>query len=110
MLLGLSVHSVDEIRAHAAHVDYFQFGPVFATPSKAMYGPPQGLTALADAVAASAALQRGVVAVGGIDADNVAETARTGVAGVAVIRAVMRATDSGAAARALIDSINRTRA
>jgi thiamine-phosphate pyrophosphorylase len=109
-LIGLSVHSLEEIRAHRADVDYFQFGPVFATPSKAVYGPPQGIAALADAVAESSAARRPLVAVGGIDAARACAVADAGVAGVAVIRAVMRASDPGAAVQSLLAAISRTRA
>jgi thiamine-phosphate pyrophosphorylase len=108
--IGLSVHSIEEIHANAACVDYFQFGPVFATPSKAAYGPPQGLDALAAAAAASTAEQRPLVAVGGIDAENARSAALAGAAGVAVIRAVMRANDAGAATLALLSAITRRRA
>ena len=110
LLIGLSVHSVDEIRANAACVDYFQFGPVFATPSKDAYGPPQGLATLMDAVAASSEAQRPLVAVGGIDATNAEAVIAGGAAGIAVIRAVMRASDPHAAAAALCNAITRRRA
>lgn len=108
--IGLSVHSVEEIRANAAHVDYFQFGPVFATPSKLAYGPPQGVAALAEAISAATDAQRPLVAVGGIDATNAFTPIGAGAAGVAVIRAVMRASDPGAATRALLEGITRRRA
>jgi thiamine-phosphate pyrophosphorylase len=108
--IGLSVHSVDEIRANAELVDYFQFGPVFATPSKLAYGSPQGVAALAEAVGAATDAQRPLVAVGGIDATNALTPIGAGAAGVAVIRAVMRASDPGAATRALLEEITRRRA
>ncbi|HET9062487.1 MAG TPA: thiamine phosphate synthase [Candidatus Binatia bacterium] len=108
--IGLSVHSVDEIRTNAAHVDYFQFGPVFATPSKLAYGPPQGVAALAEAIRAADDAKRPLVAVGGIDATNAFTPIGAGAAGIAVIRAVMRASDPGAATRALLDEITRRRA
>lgn len=108
--IGLSVHSVDEIRANADPVDYFQFGPVFATPSKLAYGPPQGVAALAEAISAATDAQRPLVSVGGIDATNACTPIGAGAAGVAVIRAVMRASDPGAATRALLEEITRRRA
>jgi thiamine-phosphate pyrophosphorylase len=109
LLVGLSIHSVDEIRANAAYVDYFQFGPVFATPSKAAFGPPQGCAALARAVKESAAAGRACVGVGGIDATNADSVIDAGAAGVAVIRAVMRANDPEAAARTLLAVLTRKR-
>jgi thiamine-phosphate pyrophosphorylase len=110
LLIGRSVHSVDEIRANSAFVDYFQFGPVFATPSKARYGPPQGVSALAGAVAASNDAERALIGVGGIDATNAGKVVAAGAAGVATIRAVMHASDAGAAALTLLDAITRRRA
>lgn len=100
-LLGRSVHSLEEIRREKAlgAVDYLQFGPVFATPSKAAYGEPQGLEHLARAVAIAAPLP--VIAVGGITSDNVPEVMRAGASGVAVIAAVMRADDPCARTREL---------
>lgn len=105
--LGLSIHSIEEIRGNAPHVDYFQFGPVFATPSKAAYGAPQGFASLVEAVAASAAVGRPLVAVGGINLGNANAVAVAGAAGIAVIRAVMRAPDARAATRALLAEITR---
>ena len=109
VLLGRSVHSLDEIdrERESGTVDYVQFGPVFATPSKAAFGPAQGPDQLARAVERARPLA--VVAVGGIDATNAEGVMRTGVAGVSVIRAVMRAEDPAAATRTLIRVLGRLR-
>lgn len=86
-LLGRSVHGIEEIRRLKDEpIDYFQFGPVYDTPSKRRYGAPQGISRLADAVAAAGGIP--VVAVGGIDSSRVGETLAAGAAGVAVIRAL----------------------
>lgn len=90
-LIGRSVHSSQEIDALKPRaIDYFQFGPVFATPSKARFGPPQGLHKLA---AAAATTKRPIIAVGGINADNAAEVIAAGAKGIAVIGAIMDAED-----------------
>ena len=107
--LGRSVHSLEEIEREMAVgvVDYLQFGPVFATPSKAAYGEPQGLARLTEAVACAAPLP--IVAVGGITPDNAGDVVRAGARGVAVITAVMRAADPRGAARELMLALARTR-
>jgi thiamine-phosphate pyrophosphorylase len=78
--------------------DFIVFGPVFETPSKMAYGPPQGLRQLADVVRH---VTIPVLAIGGIDADNLTLVMREGAHGVAMIRAILAAPDPGAAARRL---------
>jgi len=105
-IVGRSAHSADEIAAFAradAEVDYLQFGPVYATASKAGYGRPQGLARLGEAV--DAAGQVPVIAVGGIEENRVAEVMSRGAAGVAVIAAVMASNDPGAATGALVSAV-----
>lgn len=83
-LVGVSCHSLGSALAAArAGADYIYFSPIFKTPSKANYGPPQGLEALAR-VAAAVAIP--VVAIGGITAENARDCLRAGASGVAAIR------------------------
>jgi thiamine-phosphate pyrophosphorylase len=90
-LIGVSTHSVEDARHAAAEgADFVVFGPVFATPSKLAYGPPQGLQQLA-AVTHQVAIP--VLAIGGIDQTNIAPVMQTGAYGVAMIRAVLAAPD-----------------
>jgi thiamine-phosphate pyrophosphorylase len=99
-LIGASTHSLEEAReAQRRGADFVLFGPVFHTAAKASYGPPQGLTALKAVVEK---LSRPVYAIGGIQPDNVEETRRTGIRGVALISAVISASDpKGATAKIL---------
>ena len=97
-LIGASTHSEAEIAAAQA-ADFIVFGPVYATPSKAAYGAPQGLNKLQRAVVRSTAP---VLAIGGITEARVPEIIETGAQGVALISAIGAAPDPAQAARALI--------
>jgi len=83
-LVGVSCHSLEAAQsAAAAGTDYVFFGPVFATPSKAAYGAPQGLERLAE-VCRSVNIP--VLAIGGISLENVASCFSAGASGIAAIR------------------------
>src|SRR5512143_1203147 len=98
-LIGVSTHHPHEVAAAAAAgADFAVFGPIFATPSKAAYGPPLGLDALPRARAAA---PLPLFAIGGIEAGNADAVRARGADGVAVIRAVLAAEDPAAAAAVL---------
>ena len=83
-LIGVSTHSVHEAEeARSGGADLVLFGPVFETESKRSFGPPQGLSKLADI---AAAVDTPVIAIGGIAIENVRECLRHGAAGIAAIR------------------------
>lgn len=96
-LLGESVHAVAEAADSLA--DVVVFGPVWETPSKRAFGPPQGAARLGEAVRAT---RTPIVAIGGIDVDRAPEARAAGAAGIAVIRAILGAADPAAATRALL--------
>ena len=82
-LIGVSCHTVDEVRAAAAEgADYVVFGPVFSPLSKSSDLGPRGLEALAEA---TGAVKIPVLALGGITRDRIAACVATGAAGVAGI-------------------------
>jgi thiamine-phosphate pyrophosphorylase len=92
---GVSTHDVAGVRAAAAAGAAFAtFGPVFATPSKAAYGSPVGLTALAEAAAAT---DLPLYALGGVTPERVGDCLAAGAAGVAAISAVWNVDDPVAA-------------
>jgi thiamine-phosphate pyrophosphorylase len=104
-LVGASVHGEPEAREAAAQgADFIVFGPVYGTPSKRRYGPPQGLAAL-EAVAG--AVNRPVLAVGGLTPQRVAEVLAAGAAGVAVIGAIYAAARPADATKAFLDALGR---
>ena len=98
-VIGVSVHSLDEaVQAEAQGADFVLFGPVYGTPSKSAYGPPQGVNRLSDV---AARLRIPVFAVGGVTAARVPELLRAGARGVGVISAVLGAGDISRAAEAM---------
>ena len=85
MLIGVSTHSKAEIElATRQGADFVTFGPVYATPSKAKYGAPQGLENLAEACRGS---RVPVFALGGITPERTTEVQQAGARGIALISA-----------------------
>ncbi len=98
-LIGVSCHSLEAAKAaERGGADYLFFGPVFATPSKAAYGAPQGLERLAQVCRA---VSLPVLAIGGITLENGAACLSAGASGIAAIRFFQDATDLPALVRAL---------
>ena len=98
-LVGASVHSVESAQtAERAGPDYVVFGPVFATPSKAGFGEPQGIERLADVCERT---RLDVVAIGGITLDNAGACVAAGAKGIAAIRLFQEAEDVKAVVQAL---------
>lgn len=90
-LIGASCHSLDvALAAERDGADYILFGPVFATPSKAGFGAPQGVERLAE-ICGKARIP--VLAIGGITPGNVRECLVAGAAGIAAIRMFQEAQD-----------------
>jgi thiamine-phosphate pyrophosphorylase len=104
-LIGVSAHSTEEAAAQlASGADYVTLSPIFLTISKPGYGPAIGL----DALAAATHRSRGpVVALGGIDAGNIAACLAAGAAGIAVMGEIMRAADPETAVRGLLAAIEK---
>ena len=98
-LIGASCHSQEAaLEAERAGADYVFFGPVFATPSKAAFGPPQGIAKLTEVCRS---LSIPVVAIGGISAENFSGCFVAGAAGIAAIRLFQRASDLAAVVNTL---------
>lgn len=82
-ILGQSTHSIKTAcLSQQAGVDYILFGPVFDTPSKRSFGPPQGLLNLA-AVCEATSLP--VFAIGGVTPQNASSCLDAGAYGVAAL-------------------------
>lgn len=90
-LIARSTHSVKAaLEAEADGVDFITFGPVYDTPSKASYGPAQGLRALAETVRA---VTIPVFALGGVTPGRAGQCLEAGAHGVAAISAVLSQPD-----------------
>jgi thiamine-phosphate pyrophosphorylase len=99
-LIGASTDDPEEARRLCAEgADFLGCGTVWTTSTKADAGPAIGLEGL-DRVAR--AVDVPVVGIGGITEQRSVEVATTSAAGVAVVGAVMSATDVGAAVRGLL--------
>ena len=103
-LLGISVGSEEEAARAPATADYWSVGPCFATPTKADAGPalgPEGFAGLARLAPDGTP----VIAIGGITSTNARSVIDVGAMGVAVIGAVLGASNPQVAARGLRASL-----
>jgi len=83
LIVGVSTHSLEGAHiAEAQGADYITFSPIYATPSKVNYGPPQGLALLRQV---SQEVNLPVLALGGITLHRVSECLDQGAFGVALI-------------------------
>lgn len=101
-IIGLTTGTLDLVRAAEAvrdQVDYLGAGPFRRTPTKDSGRPPLGVEGYVALVAASSLP---IVAIGDVTPADSAALAGTGVAGVALVRAVMEAPDPAAVVREVI--------
>ncbi len=101
--IGASVHSLqDAIEAEIHGADWVVFGPIYDTPSKRGFGPPQGLDKLGRVVAT---VRIPVIAIGGITPERVREVRHAGAQGVAVISAILTADSPAYATRRFLEAL-----
>jgi thiamine-phosphate pyrophosphorylase len=106
-VVGVSVGSVAEaIEAESEGADYVSVGPLYATGTK----PDAGAVVSREVVRGIVeAVNIPVIAIGGINASNVAAVMCLGVSGVAVVSAVMTAEDPRRATRRIVESMRSAR-
>lgn len=103
-LIGISTHSVEEaVRAEAEGADYVVLGPIYATPSKAVYGAPLGVGTLEEACRL---VRVPIIGIGGVTAARADEMRRAGAFGVAVVTAVLGAVDVKHATHELLEAVS----
>jgi thiamine-phosphate pyrophosphorylase len=100
-IVGLSVDTEAELLdAQNRPVDYLGIGPVYPTQTKKdVKGSPWGPDGLRRAMGLSSIP---LVAIGGVQRDNVRDVAGSGVAGIAVVSAICSAPSPAEAARELV--------
>ena len=102
-IIGISVGTVEEaVRAEQDGADYVALSPVFSTASKYNAGPGHGLDVLRQ-IRRKVSLP--IIAIGGINQDNVREVIVAGADGVAVISGVVGSPDITIASRELKNCI-----
>lgn len=106
-MIGCSVHSYEEaLTAAESGVDYVTYGHVYASESHRDL-PPRGLRELARIVEA---ISIPVVAIGGIEVNNLAPVLNTGVSGIAVIGSVLSQTEPRRAAYNIKEEMEKSSA
>lgn len=102
--LGVSTHGYAEmVRADAVGPSYIAMGAVFPTTLKKMATAPQGVGRLG--VYAQLLRHYPQVAIGGIGAEQFAEVMATGVGSIAVVRALVNASNPEAEAAQLMQAM-----
>ena len=91
LIVGVSTHSIEGARlADRQGADFITFSPIYETPSKSNYGPPQGLAPLRQV---TQSVHLPVLALGGITLNRVPECLEHGAFGVSVISDIWDSTD-----------------
>jgi thiamine-phosphate pyrophosphorylase len=91
LFVGVSTHSLESAKkAEAGGANFVTFSPIFDTPSKREYGPPQGLDRLQEV---TEGVQIPVLALGGIKRPNVASVQKAGAYGIALISGIWKVRD-----------------
>lgn len=102
-LIGVSTHNRQEaLQARDYGADYITFGPIFDTPSKAGLLKPTGP---GETQKLKSEVKTPLIAVGGINENNVKSVLDNGADGIAVISSIMHADDPEDSARCLYKKI-----
>lgn len=105
-IIGVSVQSPEEARwAEAAGADYLGISAVFPTSTK----PDADAIGLEGIRAIRSAVRLPLVAIGGINMENAAQVIKAGADGVAVVSAIVGASDPQAASARLRAEVQRAK-
>ena len=102
LIIGVSTHSVEQaIDADQEDVDYITIGPIYETRAKDFTVGVEIIKPVLDNV------YKPIIAIGGINKDNIGEVLKQGIRSVAVISAVVSADDVMKAASELVKKIKK---
>ena len=100
LIIGLSTHSVEQaVKANEEDADYITIGPIFNTRAKDYIIGTEIIKEILRKI------KKPLIAIGGINKNNIDDVLRQGVKSVAVISAVVGAEDVKGAANALVEKI-----
>ena len=104
-VVGRSNHELNELeQSQEMGADHVAFGAIYATSTKGVGRPPQGVDRLRQAKEST---QLPLVAIGGINAENVAPVVEAGADAICVTAAVGMAPDPEAATADLVEAIRQ---
>ena len=107
LLIGASTHSFERAQqAEAEGVDFITFSPVFDTPLKRKYGPPQGLDRLKKVTEST---NIPLLALGGIKCNNLGSVLDSGAFGAALITGIWSSTNVKNEVESFLDIFRRRR-
>ncbi|MDP6265965.1 MAG: thiamine phosphate synthase [Candidatus Woesearchaeota archaeon] len=102
LIIGLSTHSVEQaIKADKEDVDYITIGPIYKTRAKDFTVGTEIIKEFVSKV------EKPVIAIGGINKNNIDEVLKQGIKSVAVISAVVSAENVKEAAKKLVQKIKQ---
>jgi len=102
LVIGLSTHSVEQaVKADKEDVDYITIGPIFKTRAKDY---TVGVAIIKDILKK---IKKPLIAIGGINKNNIDSVLEQGIKSVAVISAVVSADDVKEAAEELVEKIKK---
>ena len=104
-IIGISVDNVEKAKiAEAEGADYIALGPIFSTKTKINAGEPVGVEEIKKV---KSIVRLPVIAIGGINLQNIQLVAMAGADSVAVISAVVGAPDIRRAMKELVEKMGK---
>lgn len=106
-IIGATVRNLSQaLKAQREGADYLSLGPIFSTKTRKNLPLPRGLKTI---TRIKKKIKIPLIAIGGINKDNVARVIRAGADGIAVVSAVTRAENIQKATRELLSRIREVK-